>query len=332
MKLIPHVYISNQLDPVLNLAVEEWLLRQHTGNNLILFIYRNAPSVIFGRNQNPWLESYPENLGNGIPLIRRISGGGTVYHDPGNVNFAFIMPRREYAPDRFLRIPQAALSCLGITAELTSRHNLFSGERKISGTAFMLTSQSALQHGTMLLNTDLTKLGGSLRRDGLELQTHAVRSVRSPVVNLSGLDKRLTPSLFMQSLVAAFQEATGYLGAPEELHPGLLETRGELADYPAKYRSWEWNYARTPSFVYPGRREVGQGQVTFSVEVRNGEICGLELKLCPECASLSARICQALLAGVRFQRQSVVAALATVVGDGAAEVRMLAQLPHILIP
>ena len=177
-------FISTTDDPVWNLAWEETVLRRLPGERFLLF-YRNAGCVILGRNQNPWAECDPERLAmEGIPLLRRISGGGAVWHGPGNLNYSLIMPRTGWDPVACAREAAMALRRLGFDAGQDARHSLRVGGAKVGGTAFLLTGDRALFHGTLLLDADLETIGRALAPASTHLEGVASPSVRSPVANL----------------------------------------------------------------------------------------------------------------------------------------------------
>jgi len=162
-------------DPYLNLALEEDLFRGCPDHTIRLLFYRNTPAVIFGRNQNPWIECDMDAcLGRQVALVRRISGGGTVFHDQGNLNYSFSMPRMHYDPQRFLGIVVQALLHLGVPASACARHSVWVGKRKVSGTAFMLTGQRALLHGCILVNSDIPLLRHVLKTPDRQVESHGV--------------------------------------------------------------------------------------------------------------------------------------------------------------
>ncbi|RKP24696.1 hypothetical protein SYNPS1DRAFT_5036, partial [Syncephalis pseudoplumigaleata] len=195
-------YLSQVNDPWTNLAIEEWLFRHTDPAAYILFMYRNDPCVVFGRNQNPWAECNLRAMtAAGAKIVRRQSGGGAVYHDMGNTNYSVIMPRASFKWQTYAEMVARALNQLDIPAAVNERHDITVYKRKISfsllrgcltstmrdyvsGSAFKLISQRAYHHGTMLIDTDLDGLGYFLRTDKTRLDTAGTPSVRSPVTNL----------------------------------------------------------------------------------------------------------------------------------------------------
>ena len=183
------LYISSSNNPFFNIASEEYFVKSFAESGTIIFIYVNAPSVIIGRNQNPWKEANISCLlQSGIPLVRRISGGGTVYHDEGNINLSFITDRTEKNFNNYREFTQPAINYLksiGIPAELNKRNDIVIGERKISGNAQFSSKNRLLSHGTLLVSADLDKLQKTLNAKDLDLVSISTNSTRSKVTSLS---------------------------------------------------------------------------------------------------------------------------------------------------
>lgn len=201
------IIISPSIDPEINLAQEITFLTERSGKD-VLFLYINAPSVIVGRNQLPEAEAdlfYCAQ--HNIPVIKRASGGGTVYHDLGNVNYAFICDTEKgKALDRdFLSPIVAALSFFGIIATIGERKELLVDGKKISGTASHISRGRQLFHGTLLFDTDLSHLHHALNGNK-SLRGKHVASVPSEVTNISELiEQKITAPQFMEQLANFFQ-------------------------------------------------------------------------------------------------------------------------------
>lgn len=207
------IVVSETSRPEANLAEEKKLFAEQAGKD-VLFLYINAPSVIVGRNQLPEAEV---DLGycfeQGIPVIKRLSGGGTVYHDEGNINYSFIT---DAAKDRildrdFLTPVLAALKSFGIDASPGSRKEILAGGKKISGTASHISRGRQLFHGTLLFDTDLERMQHALNGNK-NLRGKHVASVPGEVANISGLmDQKITAPEFMERLADFFE---GYFNTP----------------------------------------------------------------------------------------------------------------------
>lgn len=251
------------VDPHRNLAVEEFLARTCPPDTIRLVFSRNAPAVVIGRNQNPWGEAdVGEALRRGIVIARRASGGGAVYHDAGNLNYGFIMPRTLYHPPRFMAIVVAALQALGVKAAACSRSSVWINERKVSGTAFLLTGRTALLHGCILIESDLDALRRVLAAPAIDLRSRAVRSVRSPVARLGDLLPGLTTEAVREQIVASAVRALLPAGGRAETEPNPAPER--VAVLHQRLSSWEWTYARTADFEHVLR--AGDVSVTLIVQ------------------------------------------------------------------
>lgn len=162
--------LSDSYDPWFNLAVEECIFRQMPATQRVLFLWRNADTVVIGRAQNPWKECNTRRMEEDhVRLARRSSGGGAVFHDLGNTCFTFMAGKPEYDKTVSTAIVLAALNSLGVTADASGRNDLVvktdSGDRKVSGSAYRETMDRGFHHGTLLLNADLSRLANYLNPD-----------------------------------------------------------------------------------------------------------------------------------------------------------------------
>lgn len=234
---------SKSLDVYRNLAIEEYLMDQVMENGPILFLWQSEQAVVMGKNQNPWRECRLDRMREaGVPLARRISGGGTVYHDAGNLNYCVIVDRTAYREEQAYEMVLQALRTLGIDATKTGKSNLSVSGRKFSGNAFCFRRNRALHHGTLLLNTDLEKLKRYLGAMFDRITTRAIASVPAAVMNL-GLD------VDTLSLALAERFRSGYGGTDplrwtdSDLDEGMLEPQM------IRQRSDDWKYGACPRFV-----------------------------------------------------------------------------------
>ncbi|WP_103679180.1 lipoate--protein ligase [Alkalispirochaeta sphaeroplastigenens] len=248
------VFHSTSGDPWFNLALEEWIFRTNPPERQTLFLWRNDPSVVIGRYQNPWVEcNLPAMNAAGVHLVRRQSGGGTVYHDRGNTNFTFISPADSYQQDHNFRILVNALAWFGLQAYRSERNDLLvstdGGKRKVSGNAFKHTRERCFHHGTLLIRADLDRLQEYLRPSERPLRARGTRSVSSPVANLGDLCKTISHDSLGVALREAFAAFYGGACSEETLHQEDLAALPEVENYYRKMRSWEWRYGATPEFV-----------------------------------------------------------------------------------
>ncbi len=233
-------------DPFANLAAERYILETSNPGDEFLLLYINRPCVVIGRSQNPFLECNLSVLSRtGLDLVRRYTGGGTVYHDPGNLNFALIRPRHSFDKYENSRQILTALKSLAIHGEVTERNDLIVEGRKFSGSAYRLMKDRALHHGTLLVSADLALLREALKPTLPGIRSKGVPSVSSPVISLSELSPGLNPGLVAEALIDFFSD-----GAVREIEPADNVYQASREFY-EELRSWEWRFGRTPAFSVP---------------------------------------------------------------------------------
>jgi lipoate---protein ligase len=260
---------SSGADPYRNLALEESLLERGRGAECLLFVYVDSPCLVIGRNQNPWAEA---SEGCELPVLRRVSGGGAVYHDGGNLNWSLLVPRALHDRDRELALVVRALRDLGVEAIEGPRGGLFlAGEgpyagAKISGTARRIAFDRVLHHGTLLVDADLSRMRGSLGGIGVEA-SRALVSVGSPCANLASV----LPGIGVDEVARSL--ARSLVGvAPEADWAGSAEKRADApyaAEAERRLRGWEWTWGATPDFSVPAERD---GLV---IDVRGGRVVSI---------------------------------------------------------
>lgn len=240
--------VSPSNDPFFNIASEEYFIKSFREKGLLVFLYINSPAVVIGRNQNPWQEvNIPYLLENEIPVVRRISGGGTVYHDEGNINISFITDRTDRNFNNYKDFTQPVINYLqkiGVPAELNKRNDIVIGVEKISGNAQFSSKNRLLSHGTLLVNANLDNLRNALKVKDFKFTSNSTGSTRSRVTSLNDyLKKELSPGEVIAGLENEFQHSFQI----EEL---ILshETINEINVLSEKFRSFEWIYGRTQKF------------------------------------------------------------------------------------
>ncbi|OAA69833.1 Biotin/lipoate A/B protein ligase [Cordyceps fumosorosea ARSEF 2679] len=249
------IYISRSRDPLLNLSVEHHLLRTASAHATVLMLYANAPCVVFGRNQNPWIEADLTRLARqgGVQLVRRRSGGGTVFHDEGNVNFSVACPSAAFDRDRHAEMVVRALRRLGRpSARVNARHDIVVDAGpdtfKVSGSAYKLTRLRSLHHGTCLLRSpNLASISALLRAPAAPfVKARGVDSVRSPVRNLD-----LDADAFQEAVVREFEDM---YGGPPRLRAVVEHDAAMAVDEVRRgyeeMRAREWVYGQTPRFAF----------------------------------------------------------------------------------
>ena len=271
--------INPSLDPFYNQALEEYLFQNRTEQDIFL-LWRNTPAVIVGCYQNISQEVSLRRLKErGIPVVRRSSGGGTVYHDLGNVNYSLMKKRNKILEyDDFLLPVITALRGLGIMAEKNRCSDIAIGGKKISGSAQKVTGERVLHHGTLLYASDLSLLDEiTTKNKSVHIQSKASPSAICKVCNISesweGLGKEGYPFTELppiESFMEALREAMG--AKPE----ALALTEAEKAEVERicreKYHSWEWTFGKTPHFSFE-KEGIFQGEkIRISYQARKGRI------------------------------------------------------------
>jgi len=263
------VIFVKTLDPWWNLAVEEYLLDRVKKNQCILYLWQNQNTVVIGKHQNSWKECQIHMLENeGGKLARRLSGGGAVFHDTGNLNFTFIMNKENYNLEKQLSVILAAVRGLGIPAEISGRNDLVVEGHKFSGNAFCFRNQNAYHHGTILLSADFSKLSRYLQVSSEKIRSKGIESVRSRVVNLIEYNPSLTVNAMCDALVNELHNVYGY--TPSIVRGTDHMDKEILKELYNKYASWEWRIGKTPDFNLNIERRFQWGGVEIGIKLENG--------------------------------------------------------------
>ncbi|WP_305408101.1 lipoate--protein ligase [Photobacterium leiognathi] len=275
------VFISQSTQPWFNLAVEDAIFRNMPADQQVLFLWRNADTVVIGRAQNPWKECNTGKMEqDGITLARRQSGGGAVFHDLGNTNFTFMAGKPQYDKNVSTNIVLSALKTLGINAKATGRNDLVvevgEDERKFSGSAYRETIDRGFHHGTLLLNADLTRLANYLNPDKKKLEAKGITSVRSRVTNLSDINPEIHHDNVCEAIKEAFFTHYGERVEVEYISP---ENLPDMPGFSEKYQnqsSWEWNFGNTPQFMHSMDERFAWGGIELHLDVKKGQIIAIK--------------------------------------------------------
>ncbi|WP_425803867.1 lipoate--protein ligase [Desulfitobacterium sp. Sab5] len=263
------IVLSDSYDPWHNLALEEFLFRSVEKNQVILYLWQNQNTVVIGRNQNAWKECRCTKLeDDGGKLARRLSGGGAVFHDLGNLNFTFIMDRSLYDLHKQLQVILEGTKKLGINAEFTGRNDLTVDGKKFSGNAFYFEGNKAYHHGTVMIDVDVEKVSAYLQVSKEKMASKGVNSVHSRVTNLRSYRSNLTIDEMKETLQQSFQELYGK--SPEPIT--IKENGHDLKELYAKYSSWDWLYGKTPQFDVVLETRFPWGGIDLGLTLRNGRI------------------------------------------------------------
>ncbi len=307
------LYVPNQglTDPRLNLAIEEHLLRNLDIAEPILLFYVNEPSVIIGRNQNPLEEIDPDFVkAQGIHLVRRLSGGGAVYHDLGNLNFSFITQGKQDL-HKFAKVVDPIIKVLrnlGVEAEFRGKSDIFAAGKKISGNAQYSTAGRMISHGTLLFDSNLDSLSKALTPRKVAIKSKAVQSIRNHVVNIRDL---LVEDMTIDALQRALLR--GLFGAGEIptyslTPPDWVQIQQISAE---RYQQWDWNYGRSPKFSFNRNNCFPSGKIDVHVEVEGGRIQAITFS--GELAGLrDITELEKSLIGLRYDPSALAQALETV--------------------
>jgi len=267
-------------DPRVNLALEEYCFRNLDSAHNYLLFYINQPSIIFGRHQNLFQEINLELVNHkDIRLVRRISGGGAVFHDFGNLNFSFITDFTEEKLDYFKILIQPiirTLKRLGVPADLTEKNSIVVDGKKISGNSQHTNMHRLLSHGTLLFHCDLNLLQTVLESNLEIIHSKGIASIKSDVTNISEhIQQPMNMETFLATLTSAISDEFG----------GLKEYQMTSADWDAiyklaeqKYTSWEWTFGRSPEFSVRHKFKSSSGDVCIDLKVRHGIIENIKME------------------------------------------------------
>ena len=270
--------INDSNNAYYNLAAEEYLIDNFDED--IVMLWRNNNTVVVGKNQNTVEEidsRYVEE--HDISVVRRLTGGGAVFHDMGNVNYTIIQPYQEGLFSNYAYFTEAVrdfLQKLGVSAELSGRNDLMIDGKKFSGNAQCVRKGRMMHHGTLMFSSDVKDISGALTPNRKKTESKGVKSVQSHVTNISShlLNDRMSVEDFMEQLyhyfLRRFPEAVPY-----ELTQGDKTAIQQLTD--EKYSTWEWNYGASPAFAVSASHKYDFGLVDVRLNVIRG--CIKEIRI-----------------------------------------------------
>ncbi|USL43085.1 lipoate--protein ligase [Priestia megaterium] len=270
------LFIDNQknYDPRINLAIEEYALKHLDINETYLLFYINEPSIIIGKNQNTIEEintKYVED--QQIHVVRRLSGGGAVYHDKGNLNFSFITKDDGNSFHNFKKFTEPvveALKKLGVNAELSGRNDLMAEGRKISGNAQFSTKGRMFSHGTLLFDSEIENVVSALKVKKDKIESKGIKSIRNRVANISEfLEQKVTVEEFREMLLRYIFDGEENI-TEYKLTEKDWETIHQISK--ERYQSWDWNYGKSPKFNLQHSHRFPVGQIDVRLEVNKGKI------------------------------------------------------------
>lgn len=261
-------YIGDGFDPYRNLAIEKYLFDTVEKDALILYLWQNQNTVVIGKNQNAFSECRTELLREeGGHLARRLSGGGAVFHDLGNLNFTFICATKNLDIGKHMEVIQCACALAGIETELSGRNDVLAGGRKFSGNAFYNSKGHSYHHGTILISADTERMTRYLTPPKAKLEAKGVKSVRSRVLNLSELAPSLTCESMKAHLLSALEAVYGITPLP---HIDIEEE--SVRALAATYGSWEYLYGSPLPFNVSCGDRLFFGSIELQMQVTDGLI------------------------------------------------------------
>ncbi|GAM16834.1 hypothetical protein SAMD00019534_000090, partial [Acytostelium subglobosum LB1] len=320
------VYMSTTNDPLFNIATEDWLFKTFDLNAQTLFLWRNAPTCIIGRHQNPFKECHLQQMEkDGVTLCRRYSGGGAVYQDMGNSIYTFLSPTNQYDKARNSDILIDSLRKFGVRAELSGRNDLVVDGKKVSGAAFKQSGPRSFHHGTMLLDLDLNALQRYLNPNKEKLRSKGITSVISRVCNLKTLVPHITHEQWCQSVMDSFFRCYGKRCDVEELSRSDLQKIPALKEVYDVLSSWEWRYGSTPSFDHQLEHRFDWGTVDINFNCNRGIVESCKI-YSDSLNPLMIELLSENLVGIRYNELGVLEALdkvKTILPDTEREIEEL---------
>ena len=262
-------------DPRINLAIEEYVLKNmDVDKDSFLLFYINEPSIIIGRNQNTVEEINTEYVDeNGIHVVRRLSGGGAVYHDLGNLNYSFITKDDGESFRNFKKFTEPvikALAEMGVTAELLGRNDILVEGRKVSGNAQFATHGRMFSHGTLMFDTEIERVVSALKVKKDKIESKGIKSIRSRVANISEfMEEPMTIEQFRMNILKSIfegEEKIQYWELTEEDWDNIRALSAE------RYGNWDWNYGKSPKFNMQHSHRFPVGGVDVRLQVEKGNI------------------------------------------------------------
>lgn len=318
---------SNQTYPYKNLAMEEYLLDHVEKNQVILYLWQNRQTVVIGKNQNAWKECKTSELNNdGGYLVRRLSGGGAVYHDLGNLNFTFLVSKEDYDLEKQMEVILVAVQKLGLNAVKSGRNDITIDGKKFSGNAFFERGGKSYHHGTLMVNVVMEDLQKYLNVDREKLKSKAVDSVRARVANLSEFYPGITISLLKEKLLEAFTQVYGVI--PELWNSNVLP-REEIELGERRFSSWDFIFGRKIQFQYEISRRFGWGDICMKLNVEGGIIKDVVIYSDAMNQSPIEAIPQVII-GVEFNKSHVVSAMEKIQYNGLNEQEMMKDIKELI--
>lgn len=262
---------TNSHDPCFNLAFEEYAFSHFDSSQDYFMLWQNDNAIIVGKYQNTYREvNIPYVEQNGIKVVRRLSGGGAVYHDLGNLNFTFIVNAKNHESFDFkflIRPLIDVLKNLGITAEFNGRNDITIKGRKVSGNSQFISDGRLLHHGTLMLTSNLKAVENALNVSPQKMESKGIKSVRSRVTTIN---QHLANPVTMEEFKTAIKEKIFEQTVMERWSPSENDLAAILKLRNEKYATWEWNFGESSKFTVEKHGSFSGGRITVQMSVKNG--------------------------------------------------------------
>lgn len=324
-----YTVISETTYPYTNVAMEEWLMLNLPDDAVTLYLWQNDRTVVVGRNQNVWAECRVAELeADGGHFFRRLSGGGSVYHDTQNLNFTFLVNDEDYDLARQTEVILLAMRKLGLNAERTGRNDITIDGKKFSGNAFYQHRNKRYHHGTILVDVDTDAMSRYLMPAKAKLESKGVTSVKSRVVNIKSLVPDLTIDRLKTVLIEAFDEVYGMQSTTLDAATIDFDAIAEREKF---FSSWDWKYGKNVDFSFESpsiRFPWGSAQVLLNVE--KGVIVASEI-FSDAIDGLFVESLNPLLVGQTFDAASIRAALNENVATNDEQKQLLNDIVDLVL-
>lgn len=293
------IYVSLETDPYFNVAAEYQLFLQ-SDEDTCLFLWQNRPAVIAGRNQNFFAEcdmAYLER--HQILPVRRLSGGGAVFQDMGNVNFTFLTKERRADTDQFLSVIKSAVASYGIVCTFSGRNDLLYEGKKFSGHAYYTDDGNYLYHGTIMVDVDMDMLSNALKPSLLKLRSKGITSVKSRVINLSQINGEITAAGIKDALMGTFSAICDTCApvqyiSKETMHLSLLDI----------ITHDEWIYGEAPEYEINAEKKLPLGNVSIAADIVDGRVRHITIHT-DSLSTFDFFDCEKKLIGVLFKEDTL---------------------------
>lgn len=268
------IYIeSDSRDPYFNLALEEYVFEHFDRTEEYFLLWQNANTIVVGKFQNTAEEVNQEFVDkNKIKVARRLSGGGAVYHDDGNLNFTYIVDQGDrdlFSFEAFAAPIIRALKTFGLDAEFTGRNDLLLEGKKISGSSQYVKKGRIMNHGCIMLDSNVANVADALKPKAAKFESKSIKSVRSRVTTINAnLAEPISMDTFKAAIVKEIEgsENMRRYTLTEEDRQAIEKLRSE------KYATWDWNYGKSPVYDYKQERKFDFGLVSVNAQIKQGVI------------------------------------------------------------